>query len=205
MLDVIVRKDIEKPYLALLQLCLNEIPNSNVIFANSLKEGFKLSQSTFVSFLGNGAVSSNHYKDMLEFFNKYPKFKKLSMITTPVSDLILQRKVYSYELTDKDVHPVFKKGSSSPYAVQIGHLAGALIRRSSLDPVISNFTGNPLFDSYAVCAHFWMTGKMVYVNPNAMYIANNLDLKRVIEFKVDPWADNTIMQGVKATWKREVI
>lgn len=203
MIDIVLRKDIPKPYLIMAQLALHDLDGGNVIFTNTMKEALKESKSEFICFIGNGVM--NHLAESLKYFADHKNFIKLAMLSPVVSDITTKHKIYGYTVKDKGVTPVLKRNSTEPYPVQVGSLAGAIIRRNVLDAVADNFTGNMIFDSYALSIHLWLTNRMVYINPNSLYVAEDLGLHKAIEFKQDPMKGNSKMKDLKDKWKKEAI
>lgn len=205
MLDIIISQDAPQLTKTTLKLALEGLRGINVIEAPSLKEGLPQTRAEFVSFVGEGLLDSKHFKDNLQVFLDQPKFKKLAMVSTAVANRSLEDKCFGFTLEPTGLVPVDHKSSSLPYALQIGYLPGAILRRSSVEHVAQYLTGNAMQDSYQASIDFWLTGKMCYINPAITYVDLMFGHEEPVRFNRDPWKNHEQMQQIKKMWKREVI
>lgn len=204
MIDIIITTNEALPR-TVLQIALKGLKGIHIIEASTFQSGLKQATHEYVCLINNGLVDSQHFKQNLTVFLDQPKFKKLAMVSTAIADSTLAHRYYGYSLQAEGLTPVEKPSSSKPYALQIGYLPGAILRRSSVEHVAQYLTGSLMQDSYQISIDFWLTGKRCYINPNITYIDLSNDFEEPIAFLKDPWAKHQPMQEIKQMWKQEVI
>lgn len=157
---------------------------------------YKDSKTEFVVFVKDGQrFSPSVYNDLFQVYKNNPLFRKLSMVspvlTTPMSQ------VYGWTFVATDmIHPKYTPSSIEPYAIQMGPVTGSVIRRSALDRINYEFTGNVFNDSIGLSLALWESGQVVYIAPMTWERGDNsLDMSHAA----------TVTPELQKLFKREMI
>lgn len=205
MLDVIVKKDINRETMVTLRLALERVKDTKIIRADNYKDACAQSTAEYICFMGKGIVSGDYFSENLGIFHDNPLFAKLAMVSPTVTDRQLKNRIYGYRLTPLGVFPVTKPSSIMPYGVQIGYLPGAIIKRYLLERNAKYLKDSALLDSYQVSSDSWMGGSYCYINPRTTYVDTENNPNQSLNFVQDPWEHSEKMSIVKVTWRREII
>lgn len=161
-------------------------------------------------------VSSGYFSSQLGLFQKNPHFRRLAMMGSATGINNWATRIYGYELTgvwsgpdssgvqtkNPHINAISEKRSDIPYPIEIGYVAGAVIRMSILRSVMEktklHHTNDPVMLSSQLSLAFWRQSARVNINPNSTYVTTNESAK-------DPGDYNPKGDDLKKAFKKESI
>ncbi len=190
-----------------LQRELHAINGAELLVTESWADGLKRCRTDYVCFVEPDClISSGYFSSLMGLYQKNKHFRKLAVMSASTGINNWGNKVFGYDLGEKQgdgINPIRSMKSSSPYAVQVAYIPGAIVRTSSLRTVAKDMGFASHSDdlvkwSANLSLALWKHGCRVYINPNSAYItteekAGQKDLVNV---------DN---QGMMDYFKRESI
>lgn len=184
------------------------IKDSDILIEDSWREGIKKVHTPFMMLLEADCVLSGGYigsnfglmrQDSHNDLKGTGGYLKRAMLASCVGYEDFANRIYNYELhkieEGADIRIRYwgidlsrEKRSTTPYAVQVGFVPGAIIRKSSLNELSKNFNWddpNIIRMSTRLSFHFWDTGRRIQVNPNTTYVSNSTQVIEPAQFKFD--------------------
>lgn len=194
MLTVVIRRNAEPSVIQLtmenLQKELGPLVGAELFVEEEWKRGVKRAKNDFVCLVeADCLVSSGYFSSLMGLFQKNPRYRQLAMLASAVGVNNWANRVYGYEIDkvwSEEVDkistarwagkPLLKKKSSEPYAVQVGFVPGAVIRRNALLSVLDRTTHDLLaipdltVMSVDISRRMWDSSRHVHLNPNTTYV-----------------------------------
>lgn len=159
---------------------------------------WKDAKSEFITFVPPGhQVSDGYFNELLSVFSDRPLFRKLSMVS-PSIDIKGESPVFGWLVSPTSIMPSRIRSSSEPYAVQIGYLPGAIIKKTALERLQPNFSTADLDNSINISLELWDSGLRCFIHPK---VAIEGERRLGLPIKYQPQVD----EKVKKIWKREMV
>lgn len=193
MLSVILPRTDEPTVLQLtqenLQKELGSVPGAELLLADNWEDGIMRARNDFICLVEPDClVSSGYFASNLGLFTKSDHFRKLAMVTSAVGLDNWANRIFGYKLesieygdpkvmstSEMEIRPVKTKTQNSLFAIEIGFLPGAVIRKSVARYLLNEFkqlrTKNLVQLSTETSFRLWETGRRVHVNPNTTYVS----------------------------------
>jgi hypothetical protein len=159
---------------------------------------WKDAESEFISFVPPGrTISDGYFNELLSVFADRPLFRKLSMVS-PSIDIAGESPVYGWLVSPTSIMPSRIRSSTEPYAVQIGYLPGAIIKKTALERLQPKFTMADLDNSINLSLELWDSGLRCFIHPKVSFEGEH---RHGIPIKYQPVVD----EKVRKIWKREMV
>lgn len=130
----------------------------------------------FISFVPEGTnLPDDYFYRLMKVYADRPAYRKISMVSPVVS--IPSTEIYSWNITDSGYSSTDIRRSTEPYAVQISYLPGAVIKKTALQKLNPEFTGDDLQDSINFSVALWRSGLRCFVDPESLYESENFVLE----------------------------
>jgi hypothetical protein len=154
--------------------------------------------SEFITFVPPGhTISEGYFDELVSVFTDRPLFRKLSMVS-PSIDIEGESPVFGWMVSQTSILPSRIRSSTEPYAVQIGYLPGAVIKKTALERLQPQFTNADVDNSINLSLDLWDSGLRCFIHPK---IAIQGEHRHGIPFNYQPVID----EKVKKIWKREMV
>lgn len=196
MLTVIIKRNAEPNVIQLTQENimkeLGQINGSEMLLEDNWNAGLRKVRTPFVSLmeadciLGPSYISSNlglMRKTAGKGNYRGGGYTKLAMLSSCLGVRNFANRIYGYRTDGREILPDRVKVSSSPYHVQVGFLAGAILRYASikeLDLIDSLYWDEPNLVKLSTEVSFalWKTNRRIQINPTTTYVseASKLEL-----------------------------
>lgn len=125
---------------------------------------YKEADTEFVVFVKDGKRNNPLYSELSQVYKDNPLFRKMSMVAPVLS--LPSSFLYGWKMVANNIaSPKSTPSSIQPYAIQMGPIEGAVIRRAALDRIDYKFTGDIFTDSINLSLALWDSGQMVYIAP----------------------------------------
>lgn len=171
-----------------------------IITVNDQKdyESWKDAKTEYISFVPPGKQFTEQYFDqLLSVFSDKPLFRKLSMVS-PSVEIKDESSVYGWLVSPTSVLPSRIKSSTEPYAIQIGFLPGAIIKKTALERLQPQFTSADLNNSINISLCLWDSGLRCYIHPR---VTIEGERRHGLPINYQPEVD----ERVRKIWQREMI
>lgn len=167
------------------------------VIVNNWQDGFEESTGQFVCFMENdcdyrGGIFIRGLLDMLV----RPSYRKLAMVSPVIEELAHDRSIYGFKVNG-GVIALDSPASLSTHMVQVGYVAGSIIRRSAIADVDWDFSKSTLELSARMSLYLWEHGLRIQLDPQMVYIVDKIDsrLSKALE----------VSEDLKAMWHQESI
>jgi hypothetical protein len=103
-------------------------------------------------------------------------------------DQVIYGRGKEIEIKEWEIVPSREKKSTTLFAIQVGYMPGAIVRRSALNYALDKQPGllnmkNPIAMSTDFCFVMWGAHRRIHVNPNTTYVSTVDDLGAPKKFK----------------------
>jgi hypothetical protein len=161
-------------------------------------DSWKDAQSEFISFVPPGQrFTQEYFNQLLNVFSDRPLFRKLSMVS-PTIEIKGESSVYGWLLSPTSIIPSRIKSSLEPYAIQIGYLPGAIIKKTALERLQPRFKLADLHNSIDLSLELWDSGLRCYIHPK---VAIKGEHRHGLAISYKP----EVREEVQKIWKRELV
>lgn len=161
-------------------------------------QSWRDAKTEFISFVPTGKVIADDYFDeLLKVFSDRPLFRKLSMVS-PSIGIKDESSVFGWLVSPTSILPSRIRSSSEPYAIQIGYLLGAVIKKTALERLQPKFTNADLSDSINLSLELWDSGLRCFIHPKVT-IEGARRLSLPIKYSPE------VREEIRTIWRRELV
>lgn len=161
-------------------------------------DSWRDAQTEFISFVPTGQhFTEDYFSQLLSVFSDRPLFRKLSMVS-PSVQIEGESPVFGWLLSPTSIIPSRIKSSIEPYAVQIGYVPGAIIKKTALERLQPVFKVADLHNSINLSLDLWDAGLRCYINPK---VSINGERHHGLAINYHP----EVREEIQKIWKRELV
>lgn len=186
---------------------LKDIPGAEIIVSKNWFDDLDQVKNKFVCFMeADCLVSSGYFDSLLALLLKNSHDRHVAVMASAIAVNIWANRFFGYDIHSIHVDgliPIRERKSSSPYAVEVAYLPGALIRMSALKKLVKDHKKASIWEenlvhlSANISLNIWgrnmagseehvrrpMMGSMVYLNPNTTYVTTEDYVNDIAKFK----------------------
>lgn len=162
---------------------------------------WKKVDADYISFVSPDLdLEDEHFFQLAKVYLDRPSYRKISMVS-PVVSVSDDFDIYSWSITNNSYEANDLMGSREPHPIQIGYLPGALVKKTVLQKLQPEFTGDMMEDSIRLSEAVWGSGLRCFVDPNTYIDVDDMRLRNPYMYM----HDEEMYKPMREMFRREYI